>query len=211
MYPGRVDTTLALAGWLFNFFLVFVFCYLLPTRPNVLNIFCKSTSLRILYIYSLITFTTVYKFSDLNHISKAGPILMLTWHVHNLTGMIIIGPNIDNFFFCSAYDHTRLNWLHLTRPWLYRLLVLALTMRSVHWPPVARAFFLPSLVHLQVVHMNYLTSPGMCLTLLDTWCPWPAPLFQMVPPTVNGISLLHMVSAVECSFALNLQFERSCF
>ena len=33
----------------------------------------------------------------------------------------------------------------------------------------------------------------------------------MVPPTVNGISLLHLVSAVVCSVALNLQFERPCF
>ena len=41
----------------------------------------------------------------------------------------------STIFFCSAYDHTRLHWLHLTRPWLYRLLVLNLTMRSIHWPP----------------------------------------------------------------------------
>ena len=98
MSPGRVDTTLALADWLFNFFLVFIFCYLLPTCLTVLNVFCTSTSLRIRDIYSLITFTMVYEFSDLNHINKAGPILMLAWLVHNLTGKIIIGPNVDNFF-----------------------------------------------------------------------------------------------------------------
>lgn len=98
MSPERVDTTLALADWLFNFFLVFIFCYLLHTCLTVLNVFCKSTSLRILYIYSLITFTMVYKFSNLNHINKAGPILMLAWLVHNLTGKIIIGPNVDIFF-----------------------------------------------------------------------------------------------------------------
>lgn len=85
MSPGRVESTLALTDWLFNFFLVFVFCYLLPAFLSVLNIFCKSTSLRILYIYSLITFTAVYEFSDLNHINP-------TWK-------IIISPNVDNFFF----------------------------------------------------------------------------------------------------------------
>ena len=33
---------------------------------------------------------------------------------------------------------------------------------------------------------------------------------QMVPPTVNGSSLLYLISAVECSVALNLQFETPC-
>ena len=105
MYPGRVDTTLALVDWLFNFFLVFFFCYLLHTCLTVLNVFCKSTSLRIRYIYSLITFTMVYKFSNLNDIRKAGPILMLTRHVHNLTGKIIIGPNVNNFFLLRLWPY----------------------------------------------------------------------------------------------------------
>ena len=115
MSPGRVDTTLALADWLFNFFLVFIFCYLLHTCLTVLNVLCKSTSLRIRYIYSLITFTMVYEFSDLNHINKAGPILMLAWLVHNLTGKIIIDPNVDIFFLAllmtipDSIDSTLLN------------------------------------------------------------------------------------------------------
>ena len=41
----------------------------------------------------------------------------LTWHIHDLTWKLIIGPNVNNFFVCSANHHTRLHWLHLTQPW----------------------------------------------------------------------------------------------
>ena len=213
MSPGRVDTTLALADWLFNFFLVFIFCYLLHTCLTVLNVFCKSTSFRILYIYSLITFTVVYKFSDLNHINKAGPILMLAWLVHNLIGKIIIGPNVDNFFLLCLWPYQT----PLTPP--YSTLVVPI---AGPYPYHEEHSLTPQQLGFHVLS-SYLPCYACRLfkwttwdrlecapTLLDTWCPWPAPLFQMVPPTVNGISLLHLVSAVECSVALNLQFERSC-
>ena len=213
MSPGRVDTTLALADWLFNFFLVFIFWYLLHTCLTVLNVFCKSTSLRIRYIYSLITFTMVYEFSDLNHINKAGPILMLAWLVHNLTGKIIIGPNVNNFFFAllmtipDSTDSTLLdpgctNCWSLPSPWEHSLT-----------PPQLGFHVLSSCLPWYACRLFKWTTWDRlecALTLLDTWCPWPAPLFQMVPPTVNGISLLHLVSAAECSVALNLHFERSC-
>ena len=115
------------------------------------------------------------------------------------------GPQRRHFFFCSAYDHTRLHWLHLTQPWLYWLLVLTLTMRSIHWPPQQLgSHVLSSCLPWYACRLFKWTTWDClecALTLLDTWCPWPAPLFQMVPPTVNGISLLHLVSAVECMFA----------
>ena len=166
MSPRRVDTTLALADWLFNFFLVFIFCYLLHTCLTVLNVFCKSTSFRILYIYSLITFTMVYKFSNLNHINKAGPILMLAWLVHNLTGKIIIGPNVDIFFFVAllmtipdSIDSTLLNpgctdYWSLPSPW-----------GAFTDPPSSSVptCFLPAFPGTPVgCSMNYLRSPGMC-------------------------------------------------
>ena len=78
------------------FYLVFVFCSLLPSHLNILNIFYESTSLLISYIYLLFSFTTMLDVSNQNRISKAGPILTLAWHIHNLTGKFIIGPNIDN-------------------------------------------------------------------------------------------------------------------
>ena len=71
-------------------------CSLLPAHLNILNIFCESTSLLISYIYLLFSFTTMLDVSNQNRISKAGPILTLAWHIHNLTGKFIIGPNIDN-------------------------------------------------------------------------------------------------------------------
>ena len=53
---------LAINFWLFNFCLVFVLSSFLPTHLTILNIFCKSTSLCVWYIYSLLTFTTKFKF-----------------------------------------------------------------------------------------------------------------------------------------------------
>lgn len=40
--------------------------------------------------------------------------------------------------------------------------------------------------------------------------PWHSPLFHMVPPTANRICLPHPVSTVECSVALNHQFDTPC-
>ena len=59
------------------FYLVFVFCSLLPSHLNILNIFCESTSLLISYIYLLFSFTTMLDVSNQNRISKAGPIFTL--------------------------------------------------------------------------------------------------------------------------------------
>ena len=179
MSPGRVDTTLTLADWLFNFFLVFIFCYLLHTCLTVLNVFCKSTSLRILYIYSLITFTKVYKFSNLNHINKAGPILMLAWHVHNLTGKIVICPNVDNFFLLCLWPYQT----PLSPP--YSTLVVPIAGPYPHHeehsltPQPLTSHVLSSCLPWYVCRLFKWTTwdhQECALTLLDTWCPWPAPI-----------------------------------
>ena len=40
----------------------------------------------------------MFKFSDWNHISKAGPIHTSAWHINNLGRKFITGPNIDYLF-----------------------------------------------------------------------------------------------------------------
>ena len=151
MSPGRVDTTLALADWLFNFFLVFIFCYLLHTCLTVLNVFCTSSSLRI----------RGYLLSD--HIHHGVRILRLEPYQQSRTDTDAClacsqphwedhhWPQRRQFFFAllmtipDSIDSTLLdpgctNCWSLRSPW-----------GAFTDPPAARfprAFFLPSLVRL---------------------------------------------------------------
>ena len=77
---------------------------------------------------------------------------MLAWLVHNLTGKIIIGPNVDIFFFFAllmtipdSIDSTLLNLVvPITGPYHHHE-EHSLTPPAARFP---RAFFLPSLVRL---------------------------------------------------------------
>ena len=75
------------------------------------------------------------------------------------------------------------------------------------------AFFLPSLVKLEVVERNYLRSPGTSPDLLY-WIRDVHDVFLYfkwsLPLSIELVCFSHLVSTVECSVALNLQFERPC-
>ena len=109
---------------------MFVVSCLLAAHLTILKIFCQFTSLWIRYMYSQITFTTMFKFSNWNHISNEGPLLAIAWHIGNLVGKLIICPNLDNLFW-STKHRTGLHWPHVTTDWQYPLRILGLTLRSI--------------------------------------------------------------------------------
>ena len=87
---------------------MFVVSCLLAARLTILKIFCQFTSLWIRYMYSQITFTTMFKFSNWNHISNEGPILAIARHIGNIC------PNLDNLLWSRS--NTVLGFIDRTSP-----------------------------------------------------------------------------------------------
>ena len=69
----------------------------------------------------------MFKFSDWNHISKAGPIHTIAWHINNLGRKFITGPNTDYLFGSTKHgiSYLSLTPIHQTLavpphdPWSY--------------------------------------------------------------------------------------------
>ena len=151
--PPHFPQSLALASWLFFFGIVFVYCSLLPVCLSIFNIFCKSASLLIRYIYSLIIFTTMFGFSSWKLISKAGPVSTRTWHINNLAWKLIVGPNLDNYLFC-ADNH------------LWPRICLLIFCKSTFLHSQYN-YLLPCYIHhhVQVLEWNHISKVGQMLTI----------------------------------------------
>ena len=151
MSPGRVDTTLALADWLFNFFLVFIFCYLLHT---CLTVWTSSASpppsvsdISTLWSHSpWCTNSPTWTISTKQDQYSCLPGLFTT-----SLGRSSLAPTSTFFFLLCLWPYQT----PLTPP--YSTLVVPITGPYPHHeehsltPPAARfprAFFLPSLVRL---------------------------------------------------------------